>query len=39
MVAHADSFPEVLAAIDERGIPRASLLVRFIEEHPRTLIL
>ena len=39
VVAHADSFPEVLAAIDERGIPRTSVLVRFIAENPRTMIL
>jgi len=39
VVAHHDSLDGVLSAIDERHIPRSRVLVRFIDENVRTMIL
>ena len=39
VVAHADSFTAVMDAIDEQHAPRSKILVRYIDENVRTLIL
>ena len=39
VVAHADSFPTVMEVIDKREMPRSRVLVRFIDENVRTMIL
>ena len=37
--AHADSLDELLATLDQEGIPRSEVIIRLIEREPRTLIL
>ncbi len=37
--AHGDTLEQVLAQIDAQGVPRADVIVRFIERKQRTLIL
>ncbi|MCY3656533.1 MAG: hypothetical protein F4Z08_07875 [Chloroflexi bacterium] len=39
VVAHADSFPAVIDAVDQRQLPRSRVLVRFVDENVRTMIL
>ncbi len=39
VVAHDVSLAGVLNAIDERRVPRSRVLVRFIDENVRTMIL
>lgn len=39
VVAHDDSLDGVLKAIDERHVPRSRVLVRFVDENVRTMIL
>ena len=39
VVAHSESFPAIIEQIDARGLPRAKVMVRFIDESPRTMIL
>ena len=39
VVAHGDSFSAVIEAIDRTGLPRADVMVRFIDEDTRTMIL
>ena len=39
VVAHADSFSAVMDAVDEQRMPRSKVLVRFIDENMRTMIL
>ena len=39
VVAHADSFAAVMDAVDEQRTPRSKVLVRFIDENMRTMIL
>ena len=39
VVAHCDSFAAVMDAIDEQHVPRSRVLVRFIDENVRTMIL
>ncbi len=37
--AHGDTLDEVLAKVDEEGIPRSEVIIRLIEREPRTFIL
>lgn len=39
VMASGDTLEQVLARIDDRNIPRADVIVRFIERTQRTLIL
>ena len=39
VIAHGDTLEQVLAQIDAKDIPRADVIVRFIERTQRTLIL
>jgi hypothetical protein len=39
VVAHGEDLKKVLQQVDKKGIPRADVLVRFIERTQRTLIL
>lgn len=39
VVANSKSFPEVMAELDRKAIPRKSVIVRFIERNQRTMIL
>ena len=37
--AHAADFDALLAQVDAAGLPRHAVLVRFVEQHPRAMIL
>ena len=35
----ADTFEDVMAHLDDQGLPRAQAMVRFVSSSPRTMIL
>ena len=37
--AHGDSYDAVMQQVREKGLPRQSTIIRFIEKEPRTMIL
>ena len=39
VMADSESFPAIMERIDALGLPRARVMVRFIDESPRTMIL
>lgn len=39
VAADAPTLADLIRQIDERGLPRGHVIVRYIDKHPRTLIL
>ena len=39
VVSHAGSFDEVLSMVEAKNIPRESLIIRYVDDEPRVLIL